>query len=54
MTEITEACKEYFGSLDRDTALKELSKNDDLIKALGERFYDIYYFIINNKQKNEE
>ena len=54
MTEIIEACKEYFGSLDRDTALKELSKNDDLIKALGERFYDIYYFIINNKQKNEE
>lgn len=54
MTEIIEACKEYFGSLDRDTALKELSKNDDLIKALGERFYDIYYFIINNKPKNEE
>lgn len=54
MTDITEACKEYFGSLDRDTALKELSKNDDLIKALGERFYDIYYFIINNKPKNEE
>lgn len=43
--ELVEACKEYFKGKGRIEAINELNKSDVLKDALGDRFYDVYYYI---------